>query len=138
MGCVGLSQTVVVSEETKYLYKLRETTKKYVTNLIEERILIRRAREASKEERKERRELLAKRNALLKSDDFDIETFRSLMSRIGELNREIAKKEKPYRDKAKPYRQARNEAFIEMVKEMVFHGDLRLDKVIEAGLLKLK
>jgi len=138
VGCVGLSQTVVVSEETKYLYKLRETTKKYVTNLIEERILIRRAREASKEERKERRELLAKRNALLKSEEFDIEAFRAVMSKIGELNKKIAEKERPFREKAKPYRQARNEAFIEMVKEMVFHGDLRLDKVIEAGLLKLK
>ena len=131
-----MSQTVVVSEETKYLYKLRETTKKYVSAIIEERILISKARAETREERKKRRDLLKKVREAINNEEY--QSLKPLYSEIGKLNKVIAEKEKPFREKAKPFREARKEAFVELVKEMVFHGDLRLDKVIEAGLLKLK
>lgn len=135
-----MSQVVVQTEttEVQYLKKLRIHVKDYISNLVEEKIILNQAREVTKEERAKRRELLKKKDELLESEKFDINEFRSILSEIGKYNKIIAEKEKPYREKASPYRENKNRAFNEIVTTMIFNGDLELSKALKAGLVKLK
>jgi hypothetical protein len=134
-----MSETVtVLDEKRKYINKLYQHLKDYVSNLVEAKILDRKAKEASGAERAERRELLNARKVLLNSNNFDIDEFREIMRKIGDLNKRIAEIERPFRVQAKMYIDAQKKAFNELIKTMVFNGDLDLNKVVEAGLIKVK
>jgi hypothetical protein len=132
-----MSETVLV-EET-YLQTLYRNLKSYINNMVEARILENEAKKASKNERDERNKLSNERKSLLKNtESFDLKKFRELTLKIKELNEKIALIEKPYKEQAKPFKDAQKQAFTEIIKEMVFHGDLNLKKVADAGLLKVK
>jgi len=135
-----MSETVLIqkSKRVEYLEILYKHLKTHVDNLVEETILINKAKEASANERAERSKLLKLKNTILESEKPDGEQLKNVLVEIGKLNKKIAEIEKPFREQAKPYREAKKEAFVEIIKTMVFNGDLPLNKVIEAGLLKLK
>jgi hypothetical protein len=133
-----MSETITVDKRVSYLQALYRHLKEYVDNLVEYKILDAQAKKASANERAERRELLNARKTLLNSENFDINELREIMRKIGSLNTKIALIEKPYRTQAKPFKEAQNKSFNELIKTMILNGDLDINKAVEAGLIKLK
>jgi hypothetical protein len=129
------AQILVPQTETQYLATLRNNIKSYVSNLIEEKILLNKARESSKSEREERRKVLASIKEAIEQGNYG--SLKEAYASLGKLNRAIAEKERPFKEEAKPFKESKNQAFKELITNLVLNGDLPLQKAVEVGLVKM-
>jgi hypothetical protein len=132
MSAQILAQTTT---ELQYLQTLRSNIKTYIQNLIEEKILLNKAREASKSEREERRKVLSSIKEAIEGGNYG--SLKEAYASLGRLNRQIAEKERPFKEEAKPFKESKNQAFKELITNLVLNGDLPLQKAVEVGLVKM-
>jgi hypothetical protein len=129
------AQILVPQTETQYLATLRNNIKSYVSNLIEEKILLNKARESSKSEREERRKVLASIKEAIEQGNYG--SLKEAYASLGRLNRQIAEKEAPFRKEALPFREEKNKAFKTLVTDLILNGDIPLSKAVQVGLVKM-
>jgi len=137
-----MSETVLLERKATYLEKIHSNLRIYIDSIIEQKILDKRAKKASSNERSKRRELVSVKNKMLETlmsnpKEVNFDELKRVFAEIGRLNSKIAEIEKPFRDAIKPLKEKEKETFIEIVRAMIENGDLDINKAIEAGLVKI-